>query len=71
MPPKISLSDSQGFSVFTYHHTIFELSQLSMICFIAVSALLSHVSKRNKLYVGTILIKNGTMSMKVGTIAIR
>ena len=26
---------------------------------------------RNKLYVGTILIKNGTISMKVGTIAVR
>ena len=27
--------------------------------------------KRNKLFVGTILIKNGTISMKVGTIAVR
>ena len=26
---------------------------------------------RNKLYVGTVLIKNGTISMKVGTIAVR
>ena len=26
---------------------------------------------RNKLFVGTILIKNGTISMKVGTIAVR
>ena len=26
--------------------------------------------KRNKLFVGTILIKNGTISMKVGTIAV-
>ena len=25
---------------------------------------------RNKLFVGTILIKNGTISMKVGTIAV-
>ena len=27
--------------------------------------------KRNELFVGTILIKNGTISMKVGTIAVR
>ena len=27
--------------------------------------------QRNKLFVGTILIKNGTISMKVGTIAVR
>ena len=26
---------------------------------------------RNKLFVGTILIKNGTISMKVGTIAVQ
>ena len=27
--------------------------------------------QRNKLFVGTILIKNGTISMKVGTIAMK
>ena len=30
-----------------------------------------YIRKRNKLFVGTILIKNGTISMKVGTIAVR
>ena len=29
------------------------------------------VKKRNKLFVGTILIKNGTLSMTVGIIAVR
>ena len=32
---------------------------------------LPSLAKRNKLNVGTILIKNGTISMKVGTIAVR
>ena len=32
---------------------------------------LSNISKRNKLFVGTKLIKNGTISMKVGTIGVR
>ena len=32
---------------------------------------LTLIKKRNKLFVGTILIKNGTISMKVGTIAVR
>ena len=32
---------------------------------------LGRIVKRNKLFVGTKLIKNGTISMKVGTIAVR
>ena len=31
----------------------------------------TRIADRNKLFVGTILIKNGTISMKVGTIAVR
>ena len=49
-------------------HAIVPVDDVSLFCYGIVG---QTNEKRNKLFVGTILIKNGTISMKVGTIAVR